>query len=92
MANFTPSYFPQHHHKDSTFYFINVAPQWQSFNGGNWVDIENAVRDLNVDQGRELMVYTGTSGVALLDDEEGDKVEIFLYPYGDGGDRLPVPK
>ena len=35
-------YFPQ----DSTFTFIDVAPQWQSFNAGNWLDVENGVRYL----------------------------------------------
>jgi len=30
--------------QDSTFYFVNVAPQWQVFNGGNWVAAENALR------------------------------------------------
>ena len=32
--------------QDATFTFIDVAPQWQSFNAGNWLDLENGVRDL----------------------------------------------
>ncbi len=43
------------------------------------------------DYGRDLMVYTGTNGVCELDDVNGEKVEIYLYPDSEG-DRLPVPK
>ena len=75
--------------KYSTFYYINAAPQWQTFNSGNWLSVENSVRSLAEDQGRELVVYTGTNGVMRLKDEEGDEVDIFLYPE-EG--RLPVPK
>ena len=32
--------------QDATFTFIDVAPQWQSFNAGNWLDLENGVRYL----------------------------------------------
>ncbi len=69
-----------------------MAPQWQVFNGGNWVDIENSIRDLAEDQGRDVMVYTGTNGVMELDDVDGDKVEIHLYLEDQEGPRLPVPK
>ena len=41
---------PAIHHpsssQDATFSFIDVAPQWQSFNAGNWLDVENGVRFL----------------------------------------------
>ncbi len=77
--------------QDATFYYINAAPQWQNFNAGNWVEVENGIRSFVEDQGRDLVVYTGTNGVMELDDSDGDKVEIYLYP-DDEGDRLPVPK
>ena len=32
--------------QDATFTFIDVAPQWQSFNAGNWLDVENGIRYL----------------------------------------------
>ena len=37
-----------YHLQDATYFFLNVAPQFQSFNGGggNWVKLENAVREL----------------------------------------------
>ena len=30
--------------RDATYYFINVAPQFQSFNSGNWMALELATR------------------------------------------------
>ena len=32
--------------QDATYYFINVAPQFQSFNAGNWRFLEEGVREL----------------------------------------------
>ena len=37
---------PPPYFQDATFSFIDVAPQWQSFNAGNWLDVENGVRFL----------------------------------------------
>ena len=78
-----------HLNQDATYYFTNVAPQWQGFNAGNWLDLENAVRDFVDNRNLDLVVYTGTNGVMELDDVNGNKVPILLYPEDD---RLPVPK
>ena len=32
--------------QDGTYFFFNVAPQFQSFNNGNWKALEYATRDL----------------------------------------------
>ncbi len=77
--------------QDATFYFVNVAPQWQSFNGGNWARLEGQVRRVVERQQRSLLVYTGTSGVMELDDTFGEKVQVYLHPHPDGN-RLPVPR
>ena len=31
---------------DATYFFINVAPQFQAFNNGNWKALEIAIRKL----------------------------------------------
>ncbi len=73
---------------DASYHFINVAPQWQTFNGQNWFYLEKALRDLVTARGLDVTVYTGTSGVAQLEDVNGNMVDIYLY----NGNRLPVPR
>merc|ERR1712066_475910 len=65
--------------QDATYYFVNVAPQFQSFNNGNWKSLEYAVRDLGMKLGRELQVYTGTHGILKCKDTNNNYREIFLY-------------
>jgi len=74
--------------KDSSFWFVNVAPQWQSFNGRNWATFEDDCRQFAVSRNLDLEVYTGTSGVIELKDVRGDMVPIYLY----NRDQLPVPR
>merc|ERR1719341_1818146 len=74
--------------QDSTFFFINVAPQWQSFNGRHWNQFESACRSFVIERQLDLVAYTGTSGVIELEDVHGDSVAIHLYQ----GDKLPVPR
>ncbi|CAH0391295.1 unnamed protein product [Bemisia tabaci] len=75
----------------ATFYYVNVAPQWQTFNGGNWVKLEDALRDLIVKRPGKLHVYTGTHGVIALKDINDNEVEIYLGEK-DGRPIVPVPK
>jgi len=72
---------------DSSYHFVNAAPQWQSFNGGNWAQMESHARDLAVERGFDLVVYTGTHGVLQLHHLNGALVDIFLY----NKNQLPVP-
>ena len=44
---------------DATYHFINVSPQWQAFNGGNWMYFEGGVRDFVVERQMDIVVYTG---------------------------------
>ncbi|CAO1405394.1 unnamed protein product [Diamesa tonsa] len=73
----------------STFYFINASPQWQTFNGLNWLAVEDGSRRLAADRGINLDVYTGTHGIITLKDDDGFGQEIFLDI---DNKKVPVPK
>lgn len=75
----------------ATFHFVNVAPQWQTNNGGNWNTLEMSVRNFATDS-HDLVVYTGTHGVSTLPHAEtGEETELYLYEE-DGKTGLPVPE
>merc|ERR1712038_1034097 len=63
--------------QDATYYFVNVAPQFQSFNNGNWKSLEYAVRDLGMKLGRDIQVYTGTHGILKYKDTNNNYQKIF---------------
>lgn len=46
--------------QQATMVFVNAAPQWQTFNGGNWNSLEINVRALAGRLNRDLIVFTGT--------------------------------
>ena len=48
--------------QDASHYYINAAPQWQSFNNGNWKSVEEAVRRYAYKKRSDLKVFTGTEG------------------------------
>lgn len=75
--------------QDATFTFIDTSPQWQIFNAGNWLVIEDGVRDLAEAKG-DIQVWTGTHEVLELPDVNGNNVEIYLDE--DGEKKLPVPR
>ena len=47
-------------HQMSTFWYMNAAPQWQTFNGRNWNELEVSCRHFAGVLGKDLEVYTGT--------------------------------
>lgn len=73
--------------QDMTYYYINCAPQWQSFNNGNWKALETAVRNLASGRMTDFTIYTGTFGILTLADVHGQQKPITL---SDG--KIPVPK
>ncbi|XP_022903812.2 uncharacterized protein [Onthophagus taurus] len=76
----------------ATFYFVNAAPQWQTFNGQNWMYLESDTRDFAASKNKDLIVYTGTYGVATLPHEKtGVDTELYLYVNGNNK-RIPVPR
>lgn len=76
-----------------TFYFVNAAPQWQTFNGGNWKILEKNVRDYVSNNKLDLVVYTGTYGIATLPHAStGASTQLFLYADENGNTAIPVPE
>ncbi|KAL5289060.1 hypothetical protein ACFFRR_009326 [Megaselia abdita] len=67
----------------STYYYANVAPEFQSVNGGNWVRVENMVRTLAGDYGVNVQVFTGYYDNLVLDNND-----IYL----DNMRKIEVPK
>merc|ERR1712180_154234 len=75
--------------QDATYYFINVAPQFQSFNNGNWKALEMAVRDLGTSLGRDLQVVTGTYDILQYPNSKKKLTDIFLE---EEKSLVPAPK
>ena len=78
--------------QDATYYYINCAPQWQSFNNGNWKSLEFGVRDLAIARGYNLITYTGTYDILTLADANGVQKPIYLAKDANNNNILPAPK
>eukprot|EP00088_Acartia_fossae_P004726 TRINITY_DN12039_c0_g1_i1.p1 TRINITY_DN12039_c0_g1~~TRINITY_DN12039_c0_g1_i1.p1 ORF type:complete len:466 (+),score=83.33 TRINITY_DN12039_c0_g1_i1:41-1438(+) len=65
--------------QDATYYYFNVAPQFQSFNNGNWKALEINTRDLASSLGKDVSIWTGTHGVLSYADKYGEMTDIYLY-------------
>ncbi|XP_072383341.1 salivary protein Tsal2A-like [Diabrotica undecimpunctata] len=77
--------------QNATFRYINAAPQWQSFNGGNWNRAERSTRNYADRKKANLQVWTGTYGIATLPHESTQKpTELYLY-VNQRTRALPVP-
>jgi len=64
--------------QDATYYFANVAPQFQSFNNGNWKALEYNTRELATKLGRDLQVLTGTHDLLRYPDSSNTSLPIYL--------------
>ncbi|GLV41938.1 uncharacterized protein CBL_00400 [Carabus blaptoides fortunei] len=75
-----------------TFYLINAAPQWKSFNEGNWKYLEAKVKNLVATTRSDYQVFTGTYGILQLNNTSGGKSKIYLnYNPRQGVYQMPVP-
>jgi len=74
--------------QDATYYFVNVAPQFQSFNNGNWKALEYNTRDLGTKLDRDLQVMTGTHGLLTYPDSNNNPTPIYLF----NNTYVPAPK
>ncbi|XP_025194442.1 uncharacterized protein LOC112594053 [Melanaphis sacchari] len=73
----------------ATFYYANVAPQWQIFNGDMWAELEQSTRtklDKDNSSSRHVIV-TGTYGVCTLADVDNVQQPLYL----DLPNSIPVP-
>ncbi|XP_017043460.1 uncharacterized protein LOC108089610 [Drosophila ficusphila] len=78
--------------QQATFFFVNAAPQWQTFNGGNWERVEDSVRKFVADENITADCYTGTWGVSTLPDVNGTERELYLDFDENNNGLIPVPK
>lgn len=76
-----------------TFWFLNAAPQFQAFNGGNWESVESSTRRFMMN--RKIAngeVYTGTSGILTLPDISNVQQQIYLYFDENNNGLIPAPE
>ena len=83
--------FPDEEGRDATYTFLNVAPQWQTFNNGDWKSVEGAVRDYANKSKHIVEVFTGTHGNLALKSEKGGEAELYLAKRG-GKSYVAVPE
>ena len=76
----------------ATSNFVNVSPQWQTFNEGNWEALESSVLAYVEKKNLELVLYTGRYGVATLPNVNGIETELYLYVDSNNNKAIPVPK
>lgn len=75
----------------ATFWYLNAAPQWSTFNSGNWQRIEDAVRRFIDKEKFNIDVYTGVHGQMSLANAKGKQTPMYLY--ADGKKKaLPIPQ
>lgn len=78
--------------QNATFTYANAAPQWSSFNTGNWKYIENAVRNFVEANDLEVEIYTGVHGQMTLTDDNNNEQEIYLDVDENNNNYIRVPK
>ncbi|XP_055600111.1 uncharacterized protein LOC129749206 [Uranotaenia lowii] len=79
-------------HQNATFWFLVVAPQWQNFNEGNWLRVEESARNFVARRNIRVTVYGGTYFVNSQVNAEGEERDIYLdWESGRSSNRLPVP-
>lgn len=78
-------------HQKATFWLINTAPQWVSFNAGNWQMVERSVRSYSISRNLNLDEYTGVHGITTLEDVNGNQQPLYLHANATHS-AFPVPR
>ncbi|CAK1542624.1 unnamed protein product [Leptosia nina] len=76
----------------ATFHYVNCAPQWTGFNGGNWNTLEVDLRNHIHAVGYDTIIYTGTYGVSQLVDNYGRRVDLHLYTDHNNNPIIRIPQ
>ncbi|KAJ0172660.1 hypothetical protein K1T71_011799 [Dendrolimus kikuchii] len=76
----------------ATFHYVNCAPQWTGFNGGNWNTLEVDLRNHIHYSGYDTIIYTGTYGVTQLFNQYGQRLDIYLTTDINDNPVIPVPQ
>lgn len=76
----------------ATFHYVNCAPQWTGFNGGNWNTLEVDLRNHIHVAGYDTIIYTGTYSVTKLLDRSNRRVDLYLYSDVNNNPIIPVPE
>ncbi|XP_034934395.1 uncharacterized protein [Chelonus insularis] len=75
----------------STFWYLNAAPQWQTFNAGNWNTLEDSIRRFAQKKLLNLDVYTGVHGQMNITDVNNNQIPLYLF-VNKTQQNLPVPR
>lgn len=67
--------------QDATYKYVNAVPQYDKFNGGNWANMEDKVREFAAKLGLSLQVQTGSykNDSALLTQTKQIPVPKFMW-------------
>ncbi|XP_063913734.1 uncharacterized protein LOC135130298 [Zophobas morio] len=67
--------------RDATYNLANVAPQWNTFDEGNWRSLENGI--VNLLESQDIggaTILTGTLKSASLRNSSGEEIELRIAP------------
>jgi len=83
--------FVMDYEQDATYYFLNVAPQYGSFNQKNWLYTESASRDKSHTLAKTTQVISGTWGQLQYPNTAEEPTSLFLDPKGEKAPVIPIP-
>lgn len=88
-GHFVPSKdFTPMDYKEKTFHYFNAAPQWQPFNQGNWIKLENSVRRLVNGSPRPFKIITGVLDIMTC--PKNNATQIYIQNERSSDDYVQV--